>query len=185
MLIGQKICLGPFLSGDSTAMFNWLNTLTLAHLNGSYRPNDQMSFDRWFSSFGDDRSRVMFAIRNQGDLRLLGYVQIANIHPVCRTCEMGILIGDTTDHGQGFGTEALQLALCHCWNDLNLNRVTLYVHGDNPCAVHVYGKVGFAEEGRMRDAGYVDGRVVDVVVMGALRPTGIQPITSSQQRRSE
>ncbi len=170
MIIGPNVCLCPLMHGDAPAVFNWLNTVTLAHWNGSYRPTDQMGFDVWYASIGGDRTKVMVTIRRRDDLRLLGYVQVTNIHPVCRSGEMGILIGDETDRGKGFGQEALRLMLRHCWNDLNLHRVTLYVHGDNPRAVHTYGKAGFHEEGRMREAGYVDGRFVDIVVMGALRP---------------
>lgn len=172
MIIGEKVCLAPLLKEDAPFVFNWLNTPALAYLNGPYRPTDQMSFDAWFNGIGNDRTKVMFAIRKQGDLRLLGYVQITNIQPMFRTCEMGIVIGDPRDRGQGCGQEALALALHHCWNDLNLHRVTLWVVGDNPLAVHAYLKVGFAEEGRMREAAYVNGRHVDVLVMGILRPDG-------------
>ena len=171
MIIGRKVCLCPLMHGDAPAMFNWLNTVALAHWNGSYRPNDQMGFDLWYAAIAGDRSKVVFTIRGQGDLRLLGYVQVTNILPVCRSGEMGILIGDEADRGRGFGQEALQLALRHCWNDLNLHRVTLYVHGDNPRAIRSYAKAGFHDEGRMREAGYVNGRFVDIAVMGALRPT--------------
>jgi RimJ/RimL family protein N-acetyltransferase len=169
MLIGQKVCLGPLLRDDAPLVFNWLNTVTLAHLNGPYRPTDQIGFDGWFANLGNDHSKVMFAIRKQGDLRLLGYIQVTSIHPIFRTAEMGIVIGDPRDRGHGYGQEAVAMALQHCWNDLNLHRVTLYVVGDNPRAVHTYAKAGFREEGRMRAAAYVDGRHVDVVVMGLLR----------------
>ena len=170
MIIGEKVCLCPFLREDAPAVFNWLNTVTLAHLNGPYRPTDQMSFDGWFQAIGKDPSKVMFAIRREGDLRLLGYVQITTINPVFRTGEMGIVVGDEAERGKGYGQEALQLVLRHCWDDLNLHRVNLFVVGDNPGAVHVYAKVGFVDEGRMRQAAYVDGRYVDVLVMGVLRP---------------
>jgi len=169
MIIGHKVCLGPLLHADTPAVFNWLNTLALAYLNGPYRPTDQISFDGWLSSLGKDRSRVVFAIRSHGDLRLMGYVQVVNIHPVFRSGELGILIGDERDRGKGCGLEAVRLMLGHCWNDLNLNRVTLYVYGDNPRAVHVYRKAGFEDEGRLRQAAYVDGQFVDVAVMGILR----------------
>ena len=169
MIIGDKVCLGPFLHGDAPLMFNWLNTLVLAHQNGVYRPNDQMAFDRWFAALGDDRSKVMFGIRAREDLRLMGYIQFTNIHAVCRTAELGILIGSPEDQNKRFGQEAIRLALAFGWNDLNLNRVTLYVHGHNPAAMRAYEKTGFLKEGRMRQGGYVDGSFVDITVMGILR----------------
>jgi RimJ/RimL family protein N-acetyltransferase len=170
MIIGEKICLGPLLSADAPAVFNWLNSRPLVTLNGPYRPTDQMKFEGWYASLGNDPGRVMFAIRKQGDLRLLGYVQVINIQPVFRTAEIGILIANEADRGQGYGTEAVGLALDHCWRDLNLHRATLFIFGDNPRALAAYAKVGFVEEGRMREAAYVDGRHVDITVMGALRP---------------
>ena len=170
MIIGEKVCLCPLMHGDAPSLFNWLNTLVLANLNGSYRPTDQMSFDTWYAAIGADRTKVMFTLRRKDDLRLLGYVQITNIHPVCRGGEMGILVANEADRGQGYGQEALRLMLRHCWNDINLHRVTLYVHGDNPRAIHTYTQAGFCREGCLRDAGYVDGRFVPVTVMGALRP---------------
>ena len=171
MFIGQKICLAPLLLCDGPSIFNWLNKLSVAYLNGPFRPTDQMSFDGWYSSIGRDQSRVMFAIRKCGDLRLLGYLQIINLNAINRCAELGILIGEASDQDKGFGREALGLGLMHCWKDLNLNRVSLYVYGDNPRAIHVYGQVGFTKEGQMKQAAFVNGQFVDVTVMGILRPT--------------
>jgi RimJ/RimL family protein N-acetyltransferase len=170
MLIGKTVCLGPILQADGPYIFNWLNTLGLAYLNGSYRPTDQMKFEGWFSSIGNDPSKVIFSIRRHADMRLLGYLQIVNIHPVIHAAEVGILIGDDTERGKGHGQEALRMALGFCWRDLNLQRLSLFVFGENERAIHVYRKVGFKHEGTMRRGGYVGGRLVDVTVMGALRP---------------
>jgi len=172
MLIGTKICLGPVLQADGPLIFNWTNTHGLAVLNGVYRPTDQSRFDGWMSGLGNDPTRTVFAIRKQGDLRLLGYVQIANIHPAIHSAEMGILIGGIADRGQGYGQEAMRMAVEFCWRELNLQRLSLYVYGANDHAIRVYSKIGFVHEGLLRRAGYVDGRYVDVTVMGMLRRDG-------------
>jgi RimJ/RimL family protein N-acetyltransferase len=169
MLIGKKVCLAPVLQADAPAFFSWFNSLDLAHSNGPYHPTAQNKFDQWFSGIGNDSSRVVFCIRQQVDLRLLGYVQITNIQQVSRTGELGILIGNQSDLGQGFGQESITMALAFCWRDLNLQRVSLFVIGQNPRAVHVYRKVGFEVEGTLRRASYVDGDFRDITVMGILR----------------
>jgi RimJ/RimL family protein N-acetyltransferase len=169
MLIGKSICLGPVLHGDAALLFNWHNNAGLARSNGPYRPTDQAKFDAWLGGIGADPTRVVFAIRSKQDVRLLGYLQIINIQPVPRTAELGILIGDKADQDQGFGQEAMNLALDFCWKDLNLQRVTLFVVGENPRAIHVYAKLGFAVEGTMRRAAYIDGQFHDVTIMGILR----------------
>jgi RimJ/RimL family protein N-acetyltransferase len=170
MLVGKEVCLGPVLQDDGPTFFGWINSLDLARDNGPYRPTDQAKFNEWFVGIGADPARVVFAIRRRGDLRLLGYLQIVNIQLAARSAELGVIIGEPTDQGQGFGQEAIGMALDFCWCDLNLQRLTLFVVGDNPRALHVYGKAGFGIEGVMRRAAYVDGQFRDITIMATLRP---------------
>jgi RimJ/RimL family protein N-acetyltransferase len=99
-------------------------------------------------------------------------VHLTGIHPVIRACELGIAIGDPADRGQGYGSEALALALRFCWRELNLQRVALTVLSHNPDAVRLYARAGFVVEGVMRRASYADGAFRDVTVMAALRGDG-------------
>lgn len=170
MLVGDAVCLAPVLLSDAPIFYGWLNKLDVAHANGPYRPMDQMRFDQWFGAISSDPARVVFAIRRRSELRLIGYVQIINIHATARSAELGILIGEAADRGQGLGRQALELAVGFCWRDLNLQRIGLMVVGDNPGAVRVYERTGFQVEGLLRRASYVNGAYRDVTVMGLLRP---------------
>jgi RimJ/RimL family protein N-acetyltransferase len=170
MMLGEKICLRPVLQADAPILFNWLNTVDLAHSNGPYRPTDQTRFDKWFGGITHDVSRVVFAIRAHGDLRLMGYVQLINIQAASRSAELGIMIGDPADRGKGFGLEAVRMAVGFGWRDLNLQRISLAVFGENPCATHVYAKAWFEHEGVLRRACYVNGAFRDITLMAILRP---------------
>jgi RimJ/RimL family protein N-acetyltransferase len=169
MLLGKRICLGPMLQADAPQIFNWRNTIGLAHMNGEYRPTDQMMFDGWLATIGSDPTKVLFTIRKQGNLALIGFIQLTGINPVSRVAELGILIGDEENRSQGYGAEAIEMMIHFAWRDLNLQRLFLRVVGDNSRAIHVYGKVGFEREGVQRRAAYVDGQFVDVTMMGLLR----------------
>ncbi len=52
---------------------------------------------------------------------------------------------------------------------MNLHRVELAVLDFNEGALTCYRRCGFVEEGRLRQDRFVDGRYVDVIVMGVLR----------------
>ncbi len=170
MIAGERIVLTPLTGEDAPAMFRWLNDPELAHRHGPFRPVDSMAFGPWYAALGKDPSKVFFAIRPLAGDRLLGYVAVSDIHPVFRSAELGILIGDAADRGHGHGREALLLAMGFCWNDLNLERLTLKVYGRNDAAIRCYLGVGFVHEGTMRRAAFVDGNPVDITVMGALNP---------------
>jgi len=58
--------------------------------------------------------------------------------------------------------------LAHAFGPLGLHRVSLEVFAFNARAIHVYEKVGFRHEGRMRDALWWDGAPHDTLLMAAL-----------------
>ncbi len=169
MLIGKQICLGPMFQADARPIFNWRNNVDLMHLDGLYRPVSQLQFDEWFNSIGKDSGRVVFSIRKPGDLALLGFIQIGKIHPVYRSAELGIMIGEGVNRGKGYGQEALRLTIDFCWQELNLQRLAVAIVGNNAPARRAYEKVGFELEGVMRRAIYVAGHFEDLTFMGLLR----------------
>ena len=60
------------------------------------------------------------------------------------------------------------MLLRHAFDTLNLNRVVLRVFETNLLALQVYKKIGFIEEGRLRQDHFIDGKYIDVVIMGIL-----------------
>lgn len=70
--------------------------------------------------------------------------------------------------GRGIGSALIQATLAHAWSR-GLTRIELMVHARNARARALYAKVGFQQEGILRDAIRVDGEYDDVVVMAQLR----------------
>ena len=169
MLIGEKVCLGPILQADGPVIFNWLNTVSLMHLNGNYAPVSQRSFDEWFAGIGKDPSRVVFSIRKQGNPEFVGYIQLTEIHAIFRSAVIGIFIGDPANRGKGYGHEALTLCTGFCWKDLNLRRLSLMIVGRNEPAIRAYKKAGFEQEGLLKQAIFANGAYMDATIMGLLR----------------
>jgi RimJ/RimL family protein N-acetyltransferase len=170
MLLGNRITIGPLIPEDSSLLFCWANDVAAARLDSAYRPVDMMTHQQWWSGLGKDPTKVVFAIRKTTEPFIIGYVQISGINVVHRSAELGIRIGAEKDRGQGYGKEALALAVEFCWSHLNLNRLQLVVFKHNQRAVSVYRSVGFKKEGLLRKAAFIDGAWVDVVLMAALRP---------------
>ena len=99
----------------------------------------------------------------------MGYLQITAIHPIFHSAEIGLLIGEPGNRGRGYGQESLRLAVDFCWKELNLQRLSLTLIGENAAALQAYRRVGFEVEGVMRRASYRDGSFQDVTVLGLLR----------------
>ena len=169
MFLGPRITLGAFVPDDYGAMYCWANDTAAATLDGAFRPANLRDVIASCET-GNDASRVMLAIRQRTDPKIIGYINIHNVNAVHRSAELGMRIGDERNRGQGFGKEALAMALSYCWDHLNLERVGLVVFRHNARAIAAYSACGFKKEGVLKRLLFVDGAWVDLVLMAAFRP---------------
>jgi len=99
----------------------------------------------------------------------IGNIRLHQINKEQRTAELGIMIGDKERWGQGYATEACTLLLSHAFGKMNLHRVGIGVVCKNQGGLALWTKLGFREEGRLREAFWVDGKACDVIRMGLLQ----------------
>jgi RimJ/RimL family protein N-acetyltransferase len=162
--------LSPIRAGDSAALFRWINDRELVLFNAGYHPVHAGQHAVWMKRIVKTPDVAIFAIRVKRGDRLVGVCQLHTISALHRSAELQIRIGEASARSRGYGTEAVRLLVDFAFRDLNLHRVWLRVFTSNTRARKAYVAAGFVEEGVMRDAAFIDGRFVDVVVMGLLRP---------------
>jgi RimJ/RimL family protein N-acetyltransferase len=166
----ETVTLSPVLPEDIGALFAWLNDAKAALSDMPYRPVDCVSYKVWLDKQLEEINQLLFIIRPLNDPRAIGFIQLKNFHTVYQAVELAIRIGSEKDRGKGYGARAVRLALDYCWTTLNLHRVTLNVFSGNARALAAYRRAGFREEGFLRHAAYVDGKWLNVIVMGVIRP---------------
>lgn len=72
--------------------------------------------------------------------------------------------------GKGLGKDVLRVLLGYGFRCRNLHRVHLETLASNQAGLRCYRSVGFVEEGRLREAAWVEGGYEDMVLMSVLRP---------------
>lgn len=97
----------------------------------------------------------------------VGLCGLEQVNARNRSAELGIWIGKPY-WDKGYGTDAVRTLSRFGFREMNLQRIYLHVYEMNTRGKRAYEKVGFKEEGRLRRGQFVDGRYVDVVVMGLL-----------------
>jgi len=85
------------------------------------------------------------------------------------TTQFGIGIYDPSYIGRGYGREAIELLLGWAFHVQNWRRVWLTTLACNERAIRAYRKLGFVEEGRLREHAFFAGEYVDELQMGMLR----------------
>lgn len=71
--------------------------------------------------------------------------------------------------GRGYATEALRLFVRFFFESTSMNRLQALTVDGNAASEHILEKVGFQREGRLRQARWLKGKVVDLNMFSLLR----------------
>jgi RimJ/RimL family protein N-acetyltransferase len=170
MLKGDAVALTELRAQDSEILFRWINDPDVVRFNAPFAPIHEPNHAAWFDAVVKAPDRIVFAIRRVDAPTILGVLQLANLHPIHRSAELVVRIGEERDRGRGLGSEAVRLAVDFAFRHRNLQRVWLRVFGDNPRAIRAYEKAGLTIEGRLRRSCFIDGAWVDEIIMARLAP---------------
>lgn len=169
-MMGSLVYLRPLTGEDAAAFVPWVNdaevTRTLAI---GAAVVDRQAEQAWIEKTNASGNDALFGIVVQETDRLIGSTGFNQIDFRHRSASLGMMIGEKSVWGKGYGTEATALTVHYAFSELHLNRVQLHVYEYNLRAMRVYEKVGFLREGVLRQEHVYDGRFWDTVVMAILR----------------
>ncbi|MCA1054117.1 GNAT family N-acetyltransferase [Rossellomorea aquimaris] len=99
----------------------------------------------------------------------IGWVDLKNIDKQNHHAELGIAIGDQAYWGKGYGLSAMKEMLQYGFDHLGLNKIWLRVEVDNDKAIKSYKRMGYVEEGVLRQDRLRNGAYVDRLRMSILK----------------
>lgn len=99
----------------------------------------------------------------------IGYVCATNIDYINRKAEWGGLVVSKEFSGKGFATDAGCLLLDHLFQELGINMVYAYVKEDNKGSVRISEKLGFKQDGLIRDFVYKQNSFHDAYIFTLLK----------------
>lgn len=171
LLTGEKIKLTALTEHDLQAVTAWHQDLEfLRHLDAiPAKPRTHKSIVKLFEDMMDSDKNVVFAIRRLENDNLLGFISLEAILWNHRVAWLAMGIGNKEHRGQGFGQEAIRLAVAFAFQELNLHRVQLSVFEYNEPGIRAYEKMGFTREGSYREFMERDGKRYDMHIYGLLR----------------
>jgi len=85
-----------------------------------------------------------------------------------RTAEVGYML-DPDAWGNGYATDALRTLTADVFSERRLHKLYARVFATNTASQRVLEKVGYTQEGTLREEGVADGERVDVYRYGLLR----------------
>jgi RimJ/RimL family protein N-acetyltransferase len=172
MIVGESVRIRAIEEDDLPRYVEWFNDREVISGLNQYLPMSLRDEQKWFEDQiardPIERPLAIDVLEEEKWLHIGGCGLFGFDHR-SKSAEFGITIGDKRYWDQGYGSEATSLMLEFGFNTLNLQRIGLRVFEDNERARHVYAKLGFIEEGRLRRDRFFNGEYYDTILMSILR----------------
>jgi len=171
MIPGETINLRAVERHDVPLIHRWFNDPVVMDGWGWSAPARSMQHvaeqvEEWLArETALDRPEALIAESLAGDS--IGLVVVRVDRQEARSVELSLLV-DADHWGQGFGMDLMQTILEACFAGWGVHRIGVRVEEGNARALALYRRLGFTEEGRLRQAAFRDCRHADVLLLGQL-----------------
>jgi RimJ/RimL family protein N-acetyltransferase len=154
---------------DYLVTSEWRKDDEISHMVGGPKYFVSKEKERqWVLNTIQDNSRIVLGICLKENDKLIGTINIQEIDWINRTGHVPVLIGDKSEWGKGYATEARMLGLKFAFDERGLHRVWGLILEDNIGSLRMHEKCGFVKEGVMRDSVFKGGRYHNQVVVSVL-----------------
>ncbi len=165
----EHIYFRPHELEDLEKFYKWFNDPEIKRLIGETQPLSKMESKEKLEGWIKDKNSISLSILTKKDNILIGTIGLIKIDNVHRRAELGIIIGEKNYWSKRYGQEAIRIILNYGFDRLNLNRIYLGMVDINERAKKTYEKIGFIQEGMLREHFYIDGKYHNRIIMGILR----------------
>jgi len=166
----ERLVLRPLQDDDAAGPYPaWFNDAQTCSGNSHHvYPYSKSEAIEYIRAVRNDKSRLVLAITMKSDKRHIGNVSLQRIDLLSRSAELAIVVGDKACRGEGIGEEACRSIVNHGVRALNLRRIFFGTFASNNGMIGIGRKLGFEQEGLLRQAAFKDGAYVDVILFGLL-----------------
>ncbi|HUW45894.1 MAG TPA: GNAT family protein [Dehalococcoidia bacterium] len=173
MLKGKSVLLRPVKKSDISYFLKWFNDPEVIQYLCLYLPMTEMSEEKYIEELGTTRAKsdapFVIEVIEGASTKPIGNCGLHKINSKDHNATLGIVIGEKDYWSKGYGTEATRLLINYGFQQLNLHRISSAAFAFNERSIKLHKKVGFREEGRLRQAMFKNGQYHDHVEFGILR----------------
>ena len=127
---------------------------------GIAQPLTMKDEERWYEHIVASRTEGVWAILREG--QAIGTTGPHDIDWRNHRAVSGIWIGDTSQHGRGFGREAMRLRTAYAFEELNLEKVVTVILDENERSTRAAVSAGCRQCGLHRRHFFREGRCLSV-----------------------
>ncbi|MGG6239623.1 GNAT family N-acetyltransferase [Nodosilinea sp. AN01ver1] len=125
-------------------------------------------------------SYLQLGIEKNAEAQLIGTCTLFNFNHQCRRAELGYALARSA-WGRGFMHEALSALIDYAFAELKLHRIEAEIDPRNQASAKTLDRLGFLNEGHLRDRWMVSDEVSDSHLYGLLVSDRLSPAQGNRQ----
>jgi len=168
MIVGDKVWLRPVSMDDVTGLYlSWLNDDDVTRgLETVPKPYTMEMLKQYVIDMLANENTYMFILVDAESKKDIGTAKIHNINKKHSTCNLGLMIGEKSFWGKGYGQAAYAAAINFAFNQLNIRKIWEAANSNNVGSLAMCKKAGFEIEGQLKEQVLSDGKYVDKILLG-------------------
>lgn len=168
---GKVLTLRAIERGDLVTLQKWANDpVTQDGIGEIHFPSSLDFHETWLAGLRTDRLNQRFVVETP-EGAIIGLSSIINIDWRNSHAWHGLVIGDSSHRGKGYGIDAIMATMRYAFDEMNLERLdgSMIEYNTQSLATYCGPKLGWREEGRKKNYFYRKGRFWDQVIVGVTR----------------
>lgn len=171
VLYTDRLTLREIEEADIEEIYEIFSCAQVAQFSSHYPVESKdkvlIGIQRWKDEY-NNKEQIRWGIALKDSNKIIGTCCIGDFDEVSKRCEIGYHLSSSY-WNRGYMTEALRAMVRFGFERGNTNRIEAFVTPGNYGSVTVLKKLGFIEEGLLRERDFFKGKFQDGIVLGMLR----------------
>jgi diamine N-acetyltransferase len=149
MMHGENVYLRALEPSDLEVLYRWENDPETWKISHTLVPFSKHQLKQYVESPQDIlvHQQVRFMVCAKSDDRPIGAIDLFEFDVIHQRAGVGILIGEQSDRGKGYGRESLQLLIGYAFQRLPVEQLYCNILTDNAASIKLFENAGFAITG--------------------------------------
>lgn len=160
---GETVDLCPHEPEDTDFLLRNRNHPAIRAWMPQAHPTTRPEIEAWIEDTDDDDHSTSLLGVVDGDP--VGNISLFDVYPESGRGRLGAWV-DPDYHGKGYGSEMTELMIDYAFTERRLHTLAAGALATNDPSRGLLESVGFVQEGRQREAYFVDGEYVDRIIYG-------------------
>lgn len=147
-------------SDPKVAKYDWYEPIATG--------DNALSIINGYSKEYQNKEEITWGVAKKNDNKIIGYCCLGDFDDNARRSEIGYGL-NRDEWNKGYGTETIKTLVKFGFEVMNLNRIEATVTFGNEASVKALKKVGFVQEGILRERTIMKGELVDDVILAIIK----------------